>query len=81
MTIICKELKEVKVKEINKEAMEVYNKEVMEVYNKNKWKIVTLYSRNIEEILETIMEEIQKEEEGHLMMGGDFNARRRLDDS
>lgn len=70
MTVICKELKGVKVKEINKEAMEVSL-----THNKNKWKIVTLYIRNIEEILEVIMEKIQEKEEGHLIMGENFNAR------
>lgn len=71
--LVCKELKErkeVKAKEINKEAMQISL-----THNKNKWRIVTLYSRNIEEILEAIMKEIQEEEEGHLMLGGDFNAR------
>lgn len=70
MTAICKELKGVKVKEINKEAMEISL-----THNRNKWRIVTLYSRNIEEILEAIMEEIQEEEEDHFMLGGDFKAR------
>lgn len=42
---------------------------------RNKWKIVTVYSQNIEETLDTLMEEINEEEEGYLILGGDFNAR------
>lgn len=71
--LVCKKLKErkeVKAKEINKEAMQISL-----THKKNKWRIVTLYSSNIEEILEAIMKEIQEEEEGHLTLGGDFNAR------
>lgn len=45
------------------------------VYNGNRWKIVTIYSQNVEEPLETLMEEIQEAEKGYLMVGGDFNAR------
>lgn len=47
------------------------------MHNENKWRIITLYSRNVEENLEAIMEEIQEEEEGHPLLGGNFNTRTR----
>lgn len=36
---------------------------------------ITLYSQNIKEALGEVMKEMKEEEEGYLMIGGDFNAR------
>lgn len=44
------------------------------LHRRNKWTIITLYSRNIEETMENMKMEI-KEEEGYLIIRGDFNAR------
>ncbi|XP_070162472.1 golgin subfamily A member 6-like protein 22 [Polyergus mexicanus] len=72
ITAISKDLKEVKVREINKGAMETNL-----IYNKNRWRVITLYSQNIEETLEKLMEflPLKEEKEEYLMIGGDFNAR------
>lgn len=67
---ISKELKGVKVREVNKETMEIGI-----TYNKNKWKIVTLYSQNIEKTLDSLLEKIEEDKEGYLVLGRDFNAR------
>lgn len=50
--------------------------EVRLKYNRNKWKIVTVYSQDIEEIMDNITDQIQEEEEEHMIIG-DFNARTR----
>lgn len=51
---ISREIKgEIKVKEINKDMIEISF-----VYNKNKWRIFTIYSWDIEEILKIMMEKV-----------------------
>lgn len=45
------------------------------LYNGNRWNIITVYSQNIEETMETITEYIQEEKEEHLVIGEDYNAR------
>lgn len=45
------------------------------VYNRNRWRMLTVYSQNVEENLKVIMEEIQENEENYLIIGGDLNAR------
>lgn len=67
---VSKEIKNVKIKIMNKGVIDASL-----VYNKKKWRIITLYSQNIKEILEDIMREVKEEEEEFLMIGGDFNAR------
>ena len=44
-------------------------------HKKKNWRIVTVYSQNTKEIMQTITEGIEEREEGRLIMGGDFNAR------
>lgn len=39
------------------------------------WRLITVYSQNNKEILENIERNIEKREEEHLIIGGDFNAR------
>lgn len=63
---IKKNLKEVKIRELNKEI------EINLEYNGNRWRIITLYSRKIEDTIDLLLEYIQEE---YLLMGGDFNAR------
>jgi len=63
-------LKGAKIKEINKGAMEL-----CVTHNKNKWRIITVYSQNIEETLDSLMEKIEEKKEDYLMIGGDYNAR------
>lgn len=41
----------------------------------NKWRVVTIYSQNIEETQRKLEDNIREEEEGHLIIGGDWNAR------
>lgn len=65
---VKKNLKEVKIRELNKETTEI-NLE----YNGNRWRIITLYSRKIENTIGSLLEYIQEEE--YLLMGRDFNAR------
>lgn len=65
---VKKEVRKVEVKEISKSSMEVRFEN-----NKKKWRIITLYSRNIKKILEDVMKEI-KEEEEYLLIEADFNA-------
>jgi len=67
---VSKELEGARIKEMNKGAMEL-----CVMYNKNKWRIITIYSQNVEETLVNLREEIEEEKEGHLMIGGDYNAR------
>lgn len=64
---VKKNLKEVKIRELNKET------EINLEYNGNRWRIITLYSRKIEDTIGSLLEYIQEEE--YLLMGGDFNAR------
>lgn len=66
-----KSLKEIKIKDLSSEATEINL-----LYNGNKWRIVTLYSRRIEETMGPLLEHIQEEEEEYLLLGGEyFNAR------
>ncbi|XP_036150976.1 golgin subfamily A member 6-like protein 22, partial [Monomorium pharaonis] len=45
------------------------------IHNGNRWRIVTVYSQDIEETMDALTELIQEEEEEFLMIGGDCNAR------
>lgn len=49
--------------------------EITMSYDGNRWRILTVYSQNTEETMNTITELIQEEEEEHIMIGGDLNAR------
>lgn len=69
ITAVNKEIMGVKIREINENAMEIKL-----TRNKNKWRIITLYSQNMKE-MESVKNEIKEEEEGYVMLGGDFNAR------
>jgi hypothetical protein len=40
-----------------------------------KWRIVTIYSRSMKETKRIIEERVKEQEEGTLVIGGDFNAR------
>lgn len=64
---VKKNLKEVKIRELNKET------EINLEYNGNRWRIITSYSRKIEDTIGSLSEYTQEEE--YLLMGGDFNAR------
>lgn len=63
-------MKERIVKELNKGAMEIKF-----THNKNRWRIVTIYSQDMEETMEKLKEEIEEDKKGFLIIGGDFNAR------
>lgn len=65
-----REIEGICVREINKQVAEVDI-----THNKNKWKIFVIYSQNVEEIIESIKEEVPEEEEDYIMIRGDFNAR------
>lgn len=54
---VKKNLKEIKIRELNKETTEI-NLE----YNGNRWRIITLYSRKIEDTIGSLLEYIQEEE-------------------
>lgn len=43
--------------------------------NNKKWRIVTVYSQDIEETLRKLKEDIREEEEEHLIIGGNWNTR------
>lgn len=64
---VKKNLKEVKIRELNKETTEINLK-----YNENRWRIITSYSRKIEDTIGSLLEYIQEED---LLMKRDFNAR------
>lgn len=53
-----KEIKNIKAREINKGTIEINL-----VHNGKKWRIIILYSKNIKETLEEVMEEIKEEKE------------------
>jgi len=55
VTAVSKDLKGAKMKENNKRAMEL-----CVTHNKNKWRIITVYSQNIEGTMDSLMEEIEK---------------------
>jgi len=63
-------LKKIKINELSNEAVEIKLK-----YNGNRWRIVTLYSQEIEEIIDLLLKQIQEEERDHLLLRGDFSAR------
>lgn len=44
-------------------------------YNGNKWRLTTVYSKKIEEMLEAVMKWIPEENEEYLLIEGDFNTR------
>lgn len=44
-------------------------------YNGSRWRIITVYSQDIEETMNTIMDQIHEEEGEYIMIGGDYNAR------
>lgn len=58
------------VKEINEKAMEINVK-----LGESKWKIITLYSQNMKEIVKMLKREIKEGKEEYLLIGGDYNAR------
>lgn len=70
---VSKRLKEIKIRKINKGIRGTL--EACFKYNDKKLRIVTLYSQDIKETFEDILEDIKEEEEEHLILGGDFNAR------
>lgn len=43
--------------------------------NKRKWRLVTVYSRNMEETMECVTAETKEEEEELLLLGWDINAK------
>ena len=63
-------LKEIKVKEISKRTVEI---EIS--HNRARWKIFVIYCQKMEETLGELEENIKEEEEGYIMIGGDYNAR------
>lgn len=64
-------MKEVITRELSQQVVEIKM-----LYNGNRWNIITVYSQNIEETMETIIYEyIQEEKEEHLVIGEDYNAR------
>lgn len=67
---IRKEMEGIKVREISKRTVEIELTRTRE-----RWRIYVIYSQKIEETLEELKREIKEEEEGHLLIGGDFNAR------
>lgn len=67
---IRKEMEGVKVREISKRMVEIEL-----TRTKERWRIYVIYSQKIEETLEELKREIKEEEEGHLLIGGDYNAR------
>ena len=67
---IKKRIDGVKVREISKRTVEIEL-----TRTKERWRIFVIYSQKIEETLEELKREIKEEKEGHLMIGGDFNAR------
>lgn len=44
-------------------------------YDEREWRVMTVYSQNVKEIMHTISEGMEKNEEGVLLIGGDWNAR------
>lgn len=44
-------------------------------YNRSRWRIITVYSKDIEETMNTIIHQVHEKEEEHIMIGGDYNAR------
>lgn len=67
---IRKEMEGVKVREISKKTVEIELTRTRE-----RWRIYVIYSQKIEETLEELKRKIKEEKEGHLLIGGDYNAR------
>lgn len=63
---VRKEMKEMKIKELNKKAVELCF-----THSNDRWRIITMYSQNIEESLECLFEEVKEEDEEFLILGGD----------
>lgn len=64
--------------EIKITRQEIYGEETLEIqmmYNKKKWRLITVYCRNIKEMFEELEERIKETEEENLIIRGDFNAR------
>lgn len=70
LTAVNREIEEIKTKMLNEGATEINFK-----LNKRKWRLVTVYSRNMEEIMEYVMAEIKEEEEELLLLGENINAK------
>lgn len=47
------------------------------MYNKKKWRIITMYCRNIKEMFDELEERIEETEENNLIIGGDSSMRGR----
>lgn len=62
---INKEIKNVSTREINKGVLEMKLE-----YNEKKWRIITIYSQNIKEMMESMKEEVKEGEEEYLILGG-----------
>lgn len=39
-------------------------------YNEKKWRIITIYSQNIKEMMESMKEEVKEGKEEYLILGG-----------
>ncbi|KAL6421364.1 hypothetical protein ACFW04_014701 [Cataglyphis niger] len=70
ITAVNKSLQEVSIRDMSYQAVEIKLR-----YNGNRWKIITIYSQDVEETMQTIKEQIQEKKEEHLVIGRDFNAR------
>lgn len=68
IVVANKNLKEIEFKEMSYRAAEVKTE-----HDRNRWRIITLYSQDTKEIMNTIMDQIQEEEEEYLVIGGHFN--------
>lgn len=70
ITATRRNLKEVVVREISNAVVECKPE-----YNGNKWRLTTVYSKKIEEMLEAVMKWIPERNEEYLLIEGDFNTR------
>ncbi|XP_018374444.1 PREDICTED: uncharacterized protein LOC108768497 [Trachymyrmex cornetzi] len=70
ITAVRKKIRNIEVRKLNEAAMECKIE-----YNGKKWRIMTVYSQEIEKTMETVMKHIPEEEEEYLTVGGDLNAR------
>lgn len=70
LTAVNREIEEIKTKMLNEGATEIKFK-----LNKRKRRLVTVYSRNMEETMEYVMAEIKEEEEELLLLREDINAK------
>ncbi|TGZ50575.1 hypothetical protein DBV15_11466, partial [Temnothorax longispinosus] len=64
ITAVNKNLKLIEVREISDEMVESRLE-----YNGNKWRIITLYSRKMEDTTETLREKVQEEDEQWMLVG------------